>query len=223
MCMSACLSACMSACVFACMCTSMYGPKVSGNLLDDSSLIDTLALSKKTARALSEKSVNANETEKSIVVACDEFRPVATRGSVIYFVMSEMRFVNHMYQTGLAQFMELFNTSIDKSEKSNTSATRANAIIDQLTYTTYTYISCGLFDQDKLLYSLLLTLKIQTTAGVISADHFSCLIKGGAALDINQVMRLILPLRQNSCRWSLGLYSYGLYSYGSPPKLASLE
>ena len=159
----------------------------SGNLLDDASLIDVLAVTKKTSQEVGEKLVNANETEKRIVDACEEFRPVATRGSVIYFLVSDMRLVDHMYQTALTQFMELFIQSIDQSEKSNVPAKRIAAIIELLTHMTFLYICRGLFERDKLLYSLLLALKIQMTAGVLDQDHFSCLLKGGAALDINAV------------------------------------
>jgi dynein heavy chain len=161
----------------------------SGNLLDDASLIDVLAVTKKTSQEVGEKLVNANETEARIFTACEEFRPVATRGSVIYFLISEMRLVDHMYQTALTQFMALFNQAIDDSEKSNVPAKRINAIIELLTHMTFLYMCRGLFERDKLLYTLLLALKIQMTAGVLTQDHFNCLLKGGAALEISAVRK----------------------------------
>lgn len=57
----------------------------SGNLLDDTSLIDVLADTKKTSKEVGDKMKGANEAEVRIVQACEEYRPVATRGSVIYF------------------------------------------------------------------------------------------------------------------------------------------
>jgi len=94
-----------------------------------------------------------------------------------------------MYQTSLVQFLELFEQSIDRSPKSPVPAKRIAAIIKELTFTTFLYICRGLFERHKILYKLLLALKVQMMAGELNADHFSCFLKGGAALDINTVRK----------------------------------
>lgn len=148
-----------------------------------------LATTKQTAQDVAEKLVNASETNAKITEACEEYRPVAHRATLLYFLIAEYSVVNCMYQTSLYQFTDLYELAIDRSDKASMPSKRITNIIDYLTYEIYLYIQRGLFERHKLLFALMLASKVLVSAGKVKAADMDVFLKGGGALDIASVRK----------------------------------
>ena len=112
---------------------------VEGSLVDDEELINILQETKTTASEVGKKLQVAAETEKKINSAREEFRGVATRGSILYFLIVELSKVNVMYQTALRQFLVLFDISVTKSKPTHVVEKRIGNILDFLTKSVWKY------------------------------------------------------------------------------------
>ena len=163
---------------------------VEGSPVDDERLIDTLAASKETSAEIKEKMAAAEITEKDIDQTRNKYKPVAIRTQILFFCITELSIVDPMYQYSLHWFMNLFTNAIEKSEKSNQIETRVLNINDYFTYSLFCNVCNSLFEKHKLMFSLLLTIRILSNQGKINMDEWRFLLSGSS---VNGEKRLPNP------------------------------
>lgn len=156
-----------------------------GNILDNEPLINTLNNSKLTSGVIKGRVADAEKTEIEINEAREGYRSVATRGSLLYFVIADLGLLDPMYQYSLEYFKQLFNYCIEVSEKSDDLPTRLLTVIDYTTYYVYLTVCRGLFERHRLIYSFLICTSVMRNAGKIAFDVWNFLLRGAGAMKVS--------------------------------------
>jgi len=149
-----------------------------GNILDDEVLINTLNTSKLTSAVIKGRVKEAEHTEKEIQESREVYRPVPTRGSVLYFTIADLASVDTMYQYSLTYFVHLFSHCLSTAEASPDLATRLSNLTRHTTSYTFSMICRGLFDSHKLVFAFLLATSLGRQAGNISFAHWNFFLRG---------------------------------------------
>jgi dynein heavy chain len=155
----------------------------TGSLLEDTELIDVLATIKNKSKEVNEKLLESKEKRIEINEKREQFRQVASRGSVLYFCIVEMTLVNWMYNTSLQQFLGLFDFSIDNAAKAQLIKDRVQNITSTLTKKVYRYINRGLFERDKVTFKLMMAMKIMIKEGKLTNNDVNVFLKAGSGID----------------------------------------
>lgn len=116
----------------------------TGNMLDNTELIQTLEDTKEKACEVSEKLALGAVTAHDIDKLRDGYRPAAKRGAILFFVLSDLASINSMYQYSLSTYLSVFEHSLRKSQPHSYLPKRLNFIKDTLTHNVYNYGCTGL-------------------------------------------------------------------------------
>jgi dynein heavy chain len=137
-------------------------------ILDQDDLIIILENSKKTSADITKRLEDAAVVEEQINETRNQYRSVATRGSILYFVIADLAGIDPMYQYSLVYVKRLFNSAIQKSPPQATLEERLAVLIDRITETLYLDVSRGLFVAHKVLFSFLICTSINRNSQKIN-------------------------------------------------------
>eukprot|EP00466_Bigelowiella_natans_P015986 jgi/Bigna1/46472/estExt_Genewise1.C_40322 len=149
-----------------------------GDILADEKLIITLDNSKKTSKEINQQLKEAEVVNKEIDEGRAKYVPVAVRASILYFCIADLAKIDPMYQYSLDWFAQLFEQGIANSQPSDDIKQRLQNLNDFFTLSLYENVCRSLFEKHKLLFSLLLTVRILTGAGRVDPTDWRFLVTG---------------------------------------------
>ncbi|KAL0210609.1 hypothetical protein RCL1_005045 [Eukaryota sp. TZLM3-RCL] len=153
-------------------------------LLENDSAITMLANSKEVASKIKEKVAEAAVTEAEINTTRSQYFPVADRCATLYFCVIDIANIDPMYQYSLQWYLTLFVQGIRNADKNDDLLIRLDNLNNFLTYSLYENICRSLFERHKLLFSFLMTIRIQQKSKLIDPFEWRFLISGGSLANL---------------------------------------
>jgi len=154
----------------------------SSDILGDAKGIEILSNAKIVSDDIAKKQVVAEKTEKEIDEARVGYRPVAERTAGLFFCITDLANIDPMYQYSLGFFINLFIMAIANSQPSEDLQERLGFLNAEFLISLYRNICRSLFEKDKLIFSFLLTCKLNEMRGELDYEEFRFFLTGGISM-----------------------------------------
>ena len=161
------------------------------DILSDTSLVENLETTKKTAADIESRVTEAKKTSSEIDKAREIYRSSAARASVLYFILNDLNKINPMYQFSLKAFSVVFDVAIQKAIKDDDVNQRVENLTDSITYQVFQYTSRGLFECDKLIFAVQMTMQILLMTKEINGNELDFLLRFPTAPNITSPVDFI--------------------------------
>jgi len=115
---------------------------------------------------------------------------------MIFFLIIQLCFVEHMYQYSLDSFVAFLYKAIERTEQSDEVAERTKMMIVNIRMTIFRWVNRGLFERHKLIFCSMLTFKL-FQIGKLSEEYnlsfFNYLLKAPAIIGVENPLSEWLP------------------------------
>ncbi|GFT64974.1 dynein heavy chain 2, axonemal [Nephila pilipes] len=155
----------------------------TGSLLDDEVLVQALQRSKISSVEIEEKLASNEKTEAIIDSARDKYRPCAKMASILYFVLTDMVYVDPMYVFTLDSYIALFLNSINKSPKDPEASRRILKLNVFHQREVYRYACRTVLEKHALLLAFYICSKILLVEGHLDKAEYEFFVRGSRIID----------------------------------------
>jgi dynein heavy chain len=155
----------------------------SGNILDNADLIATLENTKEKSVEIKKKLEQAKDTKADISVARSVYKPVAKRGSILYFAEAGMSTLSSMYEISLDSFLGVFKGALSHAKRDVVLENRLQNMIEMSMRQVYDYTCIGIFEKHKLMFAFQMTNSILDGDGLLDKQVLDFFLKGDTSLE----------------------------------------
>lgn len=130
-----------------------------GKILDDDSVITTLETLKKEAADIGQKVEETDKVIAEIETVSQQYLPLSTACSNIYFTMDSLNQIHFLYQYSLKMFLDIFSTVLYNNPKLDGKSDytqRLTIITKDLFAVCYDRVARGMIHADRLTFAILL-------------------------------------------------------------------
>ncbi|XP_063804701.1 cytoplasmic dynein 1 heavy chain 1 [Pseudophryne corroboree] len=149
--------------------------EVKGRILDDDTIITTLENLKKEAAEVTRKVEETDIIMQEVETVSQQYLPLSTACSSIYFTMETLKQIHFLYQYSLQFFLDIYHTVL--YENANLTGTtdhtqRLSVITKDLFQVAFNRVARGMLHNDHITFAMLLArIKLKGTIGEPTYDH----------------------------------------------------
>ncbi|XP_056138994.1 cytoplasmic dynein 2 heavy chain 1 [Lampris incognitus] len=125
-----------------------------GNILENRELRDSLNQAKASSALIHDSLLESHRLQASLDQERDAYLPLAESASKMYFVITDLSKINHMYRFSLAAFLRLFQRALQAKKEADSTEARIAALEVSLTSMVYEYVCRSLFKADQLMFAM---------------------------------------------------------------------
>ncbi|XP_078314970.1 cytoplasmic dynein 1 heavy chain 1-like isoform X1 [Crassostrea virginica] len=127
-----------------------------GKILDDDSIISHLETLKKEASEVARKVEETDAIMAEVETTSQQYVPLATSCSSIYFSMEALQQVHFLYQYSLQLFLEIFHSVLQSNKLNGVKeyAARLSIITNELFQETYNRVGRGMLYEDRVTFAI---------------------------------------------------------------------
>jgi dynein heavy chain len=157
------------------------------DILSDVALIEGLEATKSASVEINAAVTKGKQTEHEINLARQVYVPTAEEGAMLYFLITQLNALSHMYQYSLDAFMLYFYKAIREAPKADDLRLRVEHLKETLRLVIFTWVARGLSESDKLILMAQLTFTLLARNKLHEVEEwsphaFQFLLRGPRAL-----------------------------------------